>query len=233
MGRELLEWVLELLGRGGIPAGEAWPGARRPEPEEALAAVGLRELDCAKGVARIAVDILSPRRLGGWHCQLRAADAVRLLHGAGFTCETGEMEYLPESDCFRVPVTARLPVEPGAEGWSVAGEWEILCGNVRQEGVLSFRAVLDRGRRLVGSMAQAEAVGVTSAAGGWTIELIQADVPEPTEETEPFVLTLRRGVWTEQFRGCYWNETITEYAGVGRRLIRRGFALTREVLEDG
>ncbi len=233
MGRELLEWVLELLGRGGIPAGEAWPGERRPEPEEALAAVGLRELDCANGVARIAVDILSPRRLGGWHCQLRATDAVRLLHGAGFTCETGEMEYLPESDCFRVPVTARLPVEPGEDGWTAAGEWEILCGEVRQEQVLSFRAVRDRGRRLVGAMAQAEAVGVTPAAGGWTIELVQAAVPEPTEEAEPFVLTLCRGKRTEQFKGCCWNETITEYAGVGRRLIRRGFALTREVLEDG
>lgn len=232
MGRECLEWVLGLLQQGGIPAGEAWPGERRPEPEEAVAAVGLRAMDWERGLVRISVDLLSPRHLGGWHCQMRAAAAVRLLHGAGFSCETEQMEYLPESDCFRVGIMASTAVEPKGEGWTAAGAMAVSMDDQPLEGVVSFRAEQDQGRRLLGSMARGEPVGVTSGTDGWTIELVQRTTREP-QSVEPFELTLRRGMRTERFGGCCWNETILEYDAAGERMIRRGFALTREVLENG
>lgn len=233
MGRELLEWVAELLSQGGIPAGEGWPGGSRVEPEGPAAAVGLRALDWGRGAATVFVDILSPRRLGGWCCQLAAADAARLLHGAGFACETGEMTYLEGSDCFRVRISARVSMEFQDEGWTVAGDWEVLCGGVRQEGVSAFRAARDQGRRLLGAMGQGEPVGVTAGTGGWTIELVQTDRLETEEAAEPFDLTVRRGRTAERFGGCCWNETVREYGEEGLRLTRRGFALTREVLTDG
>lgn len=232
MGRECLEWVLGLLSQGGIPAGEAWPGNRRPEPEEAVAAVGLRAMDWEKGLVRITVDLLSPRYLGGWHCQLRAAEANRLLHGAGFSCETEQMEYLPESDCFRIGILACTAVEPTGEGWTAAGAMEVCVNDLPLEGVISFRAVRNQGRRLLGSMARGEPVGVTSGTDGWTIELVQRTARE-IQTVEPFDLTLRRGTRTERFGGCCWNETVLEYDAAGGRMIRRGFALTREVLENG
>ena len=138
MGREYLEWILGLLQQGGIPAGEAWPGERRPEPEEAVAAVGLRAMDWERGVVRIAVDLLSPRHLGGWHCQLRAAEAARLLYGAGFSCETEQMEYLPESDCFRVGIIACGAAAFGAEDWTAAGAMEVCVGGMLLEGRITF-----------------------------------------------------------------------------------------------
>ena len=232
MGREYLEWILGLLQQGGIPAGEAWPGERRPEPEEAVAAVGLRAMDWESGVVRIAVDLLSPRHLGGWHCQLRAAEAARLLYGAGFSCETEQMEYLPESDCFRVGIIACGAAAFGAEDWTAAGAMEVCVGGLLLEGVISFRAVRDQGRRLRGAMGRGEPVGVTSGTDGWTIELVQRTAREIQTE-EPFELTLRRGTRTERFGGCCWNETVLEYDAAGGRMIRRGFALTREVLENG
>ena len=227
MGRERLELIAALLRRGGIPAGEAWPGAGRPEPEEPLAAVGLGEMDCVEGVARYAVDILSPRHLGGWRCQLTGAEAAKLLQEAGFSCRMGEMDYLEASDCFRVTVTARLPMESGDAGW------EVCCGGVRQEGVISFRAVRDQGRRILGAMAQGEPVGITAGAGGWAIELIQKPSREPEEIAEPFEVTVRRGSTVERFGGCCWNETEAAHGEGGFRLTRRGFALTREVAKDG
>ena len=232
MGRECLEWVLGLLSQGGIPAGEGWPGERRPEPEEAVAAVGLRAMDWERGLVRIAVDLLSPRRLGGWHCQLRAAEAARLLHGAGFSCETEQMEYLPESDCFRVGIIAAVAAEPNGEGWTAAGAMEVCMGGLPLEGVISFRAVRNQGRRLRGAMGRGEPVGITSGTDGWTIELVQRTTREP-QTAEPFELTFRRGGRTERFGGCCWNETVLEYDAAGGRMIRRGFALTREVLENG
>lgn len=227
MGRERLELIVDLLRRGGIPAGEGWPGGGRPEPEEPAAAVGLRELDCTEGVAWFSVDILSPRRLGGWRCQLTGAEAARLLYEAGFSSRMGEMAYLEASDCFRVTVTAQIPLEQGGGGW------EVCCGGICQEGVVSFRAVRDQGRRILGAMAQGEPVGITSGAGGWTIELIQKPGREPEPNEEPFEVTVRRGNTVERFGGCCWNETAVEHGGGGLRLTRRGFALTREVVENG
>ena len=232
MGRECLEWVLGLLSQGGIPAGEGWPGERRQEPEEAVAAVGLRAMDWERGLVRIAVDLLSPRHLGGWHCQLRAAEVNRLLHGAGFSCETEQMEYLPESDCFRIGIMASTAVEPNEEGWTAAGAMEVCVDGLPLEGVISFRAVRNQGRRRRGAMGRGEPVGVTSGTDGWTIELVQRFTRE-MQTAEPFELTFRRGGRTEQFGGCCWNETVLEYDAAGGRMIRRGFALTREVLENG
>lgn len=228
MGRELLEWAAELLSRGGIPAGEGWPGGVWVEPGEAVAAVGLRELDWVREMATVSVDILSPRRLGGWCCQLAASDAARLLHGAGFVCETGEMAYQEGSDCFRVPIRAKVHVAYENGSWTPAGDWEVLCDGVRQEGVSAFRAVRDQGRKLLGAMGQGEPVGITAGAGGWTIELVQNAAAEPEGTAEPFVLTVRRGRIAERFGGCCWNETILEYGEQGLRVTRRGFALTRE-----
>lgn len=226
MGREHLELIVDLLRQGGIPAGEGWPGQRRPEPEEPAAAVGLGELDWAEGAARYFVDILSPRRLGLWRCQLTGVQAADILRGAGFSCRMGEMDYLEGSDCFRVTVTARLPM--GSEGTG----WEVCCGGVRQEGVISFRAVRALGRRLLGAMAQGEPVGITAGAGGWTIELVQKPGREPAPEQEPFQVTVRRGSTVERYGDCCWNETETVHGEEGFRLTRRGFALTREVVED-
>ena len=161
MGREYLEWVLGLLQQGGIPAGEAWPGERRPEPEEAVAAVG-----------------------------------------------------------------------PNGEGWTAAGAMEVCVGGLLLEGVISFRAVRDQGRRRRGARGRGEPVGGTSGTDGGTIELVQRTTQEP-QTAEPFELTLRRGKRSERFGGCCWNETVLEYDAAGGRMIRRGFALTREVLENG
>jgi hypothetical protein len=109
---------------------------------------------------------------------------------------------------------------------------EVCVDDLPLEGVVSFRAVRDQGRRLRGAMGRGEPVGVTSGTDGWTIELVQRTAREIQTE-EPFELTLRRGTRTERFGGCCWNETVLQYDAAGERMIRRGFALTREVLENG
>ena len=84
----------------------------------------------------------------------------------------------------------------------------------------------------MGGMAQAEAVTVTPGSGGWELELVQAAAREPEAVEEPFeLIVLHRG--TEQrFSGCFWNETEIVSSRTGLRMIRRGFAMSREVVGD-
>ena len=228
----LLEELKALLEADGIPAGEEYPAGERVEILSPVAAVGLRELDCANAVARFSVRILSPRILGGWCCQVWAARAVEALHGAGMTTSVGEMEYLSGSDCFGILVDAAQSVVIGPEGWMPGSSLKVFCGEWEQVGVQSFTAVRDQGRRILGTTGYGRAVGVTQGREGWELELIQQvdRAPDPTEE--PFVLTVRDGDRVCRYTGCCWNEERYEHTDRGLRLIRRGFALGREEADE-
>ena len=231
MGYELLESIVDLLTACGIRAGEAYPAGERAEIFSPVAAVGLRELDPAAGQARFTVRILSPRILGGWCCQTNAAKAGNALHDGGFAVEMGEMEYLSGSDCFCVTLTAAVPVAFGGGKWLAGRRWKVLCGDVEQENVISFRATRDQGRRLYGAFCQSEPLGVTPGSGGWTVELVQSITAEPEEVGEPFFLVVRQGETEQRYKACCWNETELVHTQSGLRLTRRGFALSREVTD--
>ena len=229
MGYELLEQMLDILTAAGLRAGEEYPAGERVEILSPVAAVGLRELDCADGEARFSVRVLSPRILGGWCCQTQGARAAQALYGAGLTVQTAEMEFLSGSDCFCVSLTASLAVVREGEGWAAGARWRALCDEVELEGVVSFRAVRNQGRRLVGAMGSTIPGAVTPGAGGWEIELRQRDAEEE-QTAEPFTLTVFQGSTGHRYSGCCWNETEFEYTQRGLTLVRRGFALEREAV---
>lgn len=229
----LLEELRALLEAAGIPAGEEYPAGERVEILSPVAAVGLRELDCANSVARFSVRILSPRILGGWCCQSKAAQAAQVLHRAGMGCAAAEMEYLKGSDCFCVSLTVSRQVLESPEGWGGGSSWQVLRDEEAERNVLSFRAARNQGRRLVGTFCQSTPTRVTPGAGGWQIELVQSGVGEPEEGQEPFTLTVHAGGAKQRYLGCCWNETQIELDSGGLRRIRRGFALEREVEADG
>lgn len=233
MGFELLEELTRLLEEAGIPAGEEYPAGDRVEILSPVAAVGLRELDCANGLVRFSVRILSPRLLGGWCCQQKAALAVQVLHGADMRCTVEEMEFLSGCDCFCVNLIAVQSVCWDGACWSPGQRWQVLLDGVEEKHVLSFRAVRSQGRRLVGAFCQSAPIGVTPGAGGWQFELVQSGGEEDTEETESFALTVRAPGTEQRFTGCCWNETEIVLGSEGLKRIRRGFALDREVEADG
>lgn len=233
MGYELLEHVTTILEGIGLRAGEAYPGFQKPEVDSPMAAVSLRELDTAAGVARFRIRVLSPRILGGWCCQVWAARAAQTMTDAGMMCATEEMEYVSGSDCFCMAVTAAMEVVSGPEGWIPGRRWTILCADILQEGVVSFTAEQDQQRRLVGVHWEREPVKVTPGRGGWKLELVQNVGEEPPETEELFALTVRQGTRNHRYTGCCWNEVRWDYTGGGMRLTRRGFALGREENTDG
>lgn len=110
MGRQWLERIVTLLTEAGIRAGAEYPAEAWTQVLEPVAAVGLEGLDTETGKAKIRVQILSPRSLGGWECQCAAVNAAQVLLDGGFHCQGGSMEYLDGSDCFAVTLTVQVPL---------------------------------------------------------------------------------------------------------------------------
>lgn len=225
---EFLNRLIDLLTASGIPAGEESPAGKRIEVTEPMAAVGLRELDAIGCLIHYTVRILTPRKLGGWCCQIWASRTEQTLCGKGMTCRVGEMEYLSGSDCFCVTLTVTEPVIQGERGWQTGQRWQILCGDRIQTGVESFRTVRKQGRRLVGAHAVAGPVAISSGSGGWELELIQWVDASPEPVAEPFALTVQERGREIRYTGCCWDEERYEYRQRGLCLTRRGFALKRE-----
>lgn len=236
MGSEWLTMITEILEGAGFRAGEEYPAGRFPEITEPVAAVGLRALNCADGEAVMSVRILSPRSIGGWACQSAAAEAVAALEKAGVRCQTGKMEHEARPDWFAICITAAIPVCREGGVWVAGGGWKIFLDGKEQSWVTEFTAAQDQDRRLIGSVSQAEPTGVTPGKGGWSVCMIQQVPPEgkePAEPAEPFVLTASRGGRSHVYSGCCWNSVERYYRDDGIRVVRKGFALTREVKAVG
>ena len=233
MSYDLLSVVRRTLTVAQIPTQEEYPGLEQPEIDSPRAALGLRELDAAGGIARFRVKILSPRILGSWCCQVWGARAVWALYHAGMACRTEEMKYLSGSDCFCVTVEAEMTVVRRGDDWEQGNRWRISCDGSPELGIRSFTASRDQQRRVVGTHWKSEPVSISPGTGGWKLELVQDVSEEPASVTEPFVMRVRDGNRECRYTGCCWNETIWEYTQAGTRLTRRGFALGREELADG
>ena len=201
-----------------------------------VAAVGLRKLDYREGSAEFEIRIVSPRSLGGWQCQHTASEAVAALEGAGVSCRMEPMDYQAGMDCFEMLVIGERYVLDSGEEIQVSGTFEILIGESAVEYVTEFTAEQDRDRRLIGSINQAEPVGITPATGGWVIRMVQI-IPlgglAAAEPEEPFTLTVKEDGLTTVFSGCCWNKVKKQLDRSQTKAQWEGFALTREEVADG
>ncbi len=231
MGDELIGHVLETLERAGLRAEAAYPAGRWVQATEPLAAVELHDLDFSGGQAKLTVWVLSPGTLGGLACQNAAAAAAAALYGAGMDVHMSRMEFQSRNDCFCIGLEVALAAHFD-EAWSIGDRWSITCGDTLLEGVESFRAVRDQGRRVVGAFCQSAPVAVTPGNGGWTLTLVQWVRGTEDSQTEPFALVLADGSKTITYTGCHWNREEWEHLQGGLRRTRTGFALGREVSRD-
>ena len=104
---ECLNEVLERLTEAGIPAGAAFPEGEQGCLTTAAAAVSLGSVDQENGRAEVLVRILSPRKLGAWHCQQTGIQAMETLSAGGFCCRMEAVTYETGCDCFQVILHAQ------------------------------------------------------------------------------------------------------------------------------
>ena len=235
MGIEWLREIVECLTAAGIRAGEAFPPGRQPELTGPVAAVGLRDLNCREGTAEFEIRILSPRKLGGWMCQSMAVEAVTVLETAGMECRMEPMSHRTGGDCFELVILGRKPVAE-QEVIPEAGLFRITIQGEPVGTVTDFSAVQDRGRRMIGTLNQADPVGVTRGTGGWKlkmVQLMQEGRMGMSEPEEPFELRVHEKGMATVFSGCCWNSVTKMLDQKRSRVEWEGFALTRTEVLDG
>lgn len=228
MGEEWLTSICQALQQIGIPADSGFPGGVRRHIGQAVAAVGLRDLDYSAGTAVFEIRVVSPRVLGGWHCQSKAAEAVAALEALEIRCRMEPMEYHSDRDCFQVLILGRWTVlESGIE---------VRIGTELVSGVVEFTAELDRQRRVIESAWGQDPVGATPGRNVWKIRMVQVarrnqsiyGMPE-----EPFSLMVtEQGLWTV-YGACRWNR-VEKRMEPGRVTVTwEGFAMERREPGDG
>lgn len=226
---------MEILTDAGIRAGEGFPPGHRVELTGPGAAVGLRDLNCREGTAEFEIRILSPRSLGGWKCQSTAAEAAAALENSGVVCRMEPMGFRSGCDCFEMVILGKKRVIEQEEIPAVS-LFRITIDGTEMEGVTDFSAEQDRGRRLIGTLNQAEPVGITRGTGGWRLRMVQS-IPGSgvglMEPEEPFVLRVHENSIVTSFEGCCWNRVTKKLDQNQAKVEWEGFALTRSEAVNG
>ncbi len=194
-----------------------------------VAAVGLRDLNCREGTAEFEIRILSPRKLGGWLCQSTAVEAASALEESGVKCRMEPMSFHASRDCYEMIIAGTQQVMEQEE-IPDASLFRVTIGGKAVQGVTAFSAEQDRGRRLIGTLNQADPVGITRGTGGWKLRMVQT-IPERgllmIEPEEPFVLKVHENGVVTSFHGCCWNRVAKILDQDRMKMEWEGFALDR------
>lgn len=224
--------MLSILEAAGVSARRDHPAGGLPKITEAVVAVGLAGLDLGEGKAEFSLRVLSPGRLGGWHCQQTGAAVAQAAEERELSAVLGEMTYLSGCDCFCAELRVRMDVYRDSLGWHPGSGWKCVWNGVSVEGVTEFSAEEQRNRRLVGGHCQSEPVAVTPGQGGWRLKLVQkfpgGRAPQTPPE-EPFELRVQHNGTAQVFSGCCWDRTRLVHTQAGILAERQGFALKQEV----
>jgi len=201
-----------------------------------VAAVNLSRGNTKDSSAGITVSVLVPRSQGVASCQSLAAQAAVLLSTVGGDWSFEGWDYDSRTDCFRVEVEGNAVFSIQDEVEVVDEGYEIIIEDGLQLHVTEFTARKDAQRRLIRPHGQSGPVGTTPGMNGWIIELVQllpSGVAEPEETADGFTLTVGRGGILVRYLGCCWAEYESRQKPEGIQVLRRGFAVSREVADSG
>lgn len=226
MGLEWLETAKQALETAGFRVETGYPGGGWPVLTETVAGVNVTGCNSADGSVTVTAAVLTPRTLGLGECQEKALLAAQALAAQG-TVSFDRWQYDETLDCYCIELAAQIQEAQAVQSAQIT----VSVGGVEQEYVTRFYARQASDRRLIGAMGEAGPVGITPRSGGWSLELVQVlpeTAAEPSETAEPFVVTVRRGSYSQMFTGCCWSDYSIESTDDGLRVTRKGFALGRE-----
>lgn len=216
MGQMIVDQVVQLLHGGGIRTEAAYKAGQMDRVSETVAAVSLEKTEPEKYETVVLVELLSPKRSGGYACQKKALEACAILEAAGAVCTQGSCSFLRQSNLFRVPVKAAFQGIARAAALELPIQPVLIAGGITLDRLCGFSARQD-----------VTGTNVSIYNGPWTFtveEFFPWDVWNTLEPDEPFTMDLRCGENVERFERCVWThrERIKETGGI--RQIRKGKA---------
>lgn len=225
MGTQWLSETKTALQTAGFRVQAGYPARFAPALTEAVAAVNPETMEggCLQGIQ---VLVISPRGMGLEYGQSRAIQALQAVAADGNRWRFSGWRYEAGIDCWVVEL----------HGVYRGGGYTVHVGQQAQPGVTDFQAERQLGRRLIYPHWAGEPSGAIPGRGGWTFKLTQM-LPQNAQEPElgdtAFTLTVQRGTVSQVYQNCYWQFCQVQQLPEGTRVLRKGFALSREVSTSG
>lgn len=227
MGRYSVEKVIRILYEAGYRVGRAYPGGRMPHIQVPSVAVAVQREDETALVLEITV--LIPDTDGGAACEDVAMGVASVLRDKGIQCVQEHCQHDGKGDRFTVRIIAtcktpekKLPITA-------------YMGNTTVPYLVSFTAEQRTDVETVGAMGQSEPAGVVTKPHLWEFtveEQLPRELEGPSVFDEPFHLQVHRGLIREEYDGCYWTSYYSHDNQDGMRVIRKGIAQRRRVMDD-
>lgn len=219
MGQTIVAQVIEALQAVEVRSDEAYPGGRIPALTGAVAAVRLGKMDRSVRTTAVQVVVMSPASSGGSLCESTALRAVEAMQDMGATCTKEVCRFDEMADVFYIEIEAAFFGTALEDDWSAGPGYAVTIGSQPMEHVVSFAA-----QRAIDE----EVTSISSAKWKFTIEeLLPPGTSEPSDPTEPFVVTVSRSNGDEVFTGCTWISVKREDTIKGVSQIRVGQAAAK------
>ena len=210
--------VIAQLQNAGIRSDEAYPGRRIPALTSPVAAVRLGKVDRAVRTTAVQVVIMSPSSGGGSLCETTALRALEVLEEMGGSCVKDVCKFDEMADVFYIDLTAEFFGTALEDDWSAGPGYAVTIGEQPLAYVTSFSATRKTNEE---------------GAFYWDFsveELLPPGTSEPSDPSEPFVLTVTRRNGDEMFTGCTLDTVKRQDTIRGISQIRSGTATSRKVM---
>ena len=236
MGISILELVLRRLREENFQADVAYPGQKYPLITQPVAAVHIEKVDRANLTVTVEVNIICPAALGGTTCETEALRATEVLRWAGAVCVQNGCVFDGVSRVYIVPVLATFTGITEADDCVMGPGFKVYIGDLLMPYTVSFAAEQEAKHQTQYEMGENAPVDSSMGPWVWNLRLEELIPPGSVESYQPqngFVLRLEGTMNNETFYHCRWTSVRREYTKEGLRRIQSGFALLREVKDNG
>lgn len=222
MGSVILQEVLRILRRNGIPAEQTRPGRKYPQITEAVAAVHILRAEPDRYSVTMEISVVCPGAMGAGRCEAEGLRICRMLQEMGARCVQHGYQYEGMARIGHVSIEATFT------GWELSGEWvpgpgfQVIMGGSPLPWVTQFHAEMTEDIQPLHEICAGEPEQIPRGRRQWVIQLeqlIPMDHGEMDLPEAPFRVVVEREGVNTVYEGCRWTSVSRVYNREG--LLRR------------
>lgn len=236
MDYSILEMVQQCLRGIGFTVSKAYPGQVFPQINGVVAAVHIEKVERDDLAVTIEINIICPASMGGTQCEMEALRATEALRTSGAVCIQNGCSYDGVAQVYMVSILATYTGHTEANYCRLWPGFNLFVDNEYLRYAVEFSTERIREITPVHNVDTVAAAGYVPGREVYKIrceELIPSGEKETEDPDEPFTVRVVSSEIVEDFSGCRWNSSHRVRNRHGLHKIREGYAMSREVTQNG